>query len=398
MPRFSPHSGEGAVSTGLMVVVEEAKSVDDARTIVELLEANQIVALVNLEVEGILFPWKEPPKKGAARVLVPSSMLPAAREVLRRAQSQPRSRSLPGVRSLRSLAEKSSPKPPPPPTDPMGAKMSAPLFGGDVVPRAPTRFWGEKQPDAIVPSTPEEETDEGPIDLELPEPRPLTGRILIAMTVIALGTGFQRLLETWRTPGDVLALFGAKWPITEDLYRIVTAGFLHSGPEHFFSNAMFGILLGVVLFGTHEVGATAFVWLFSSIIGLGTEASLSTSAAFVVGASAGNYGLVGLWANGQIDRARHSLLPRRQLLQTIGLVLLLVPGALTPITSTGARVAVIAHGFGFLAGFVLGFVFKRRLLPDGFASITRRSRVALLIAAGIMAVTAVRVAFLFYGM
>jgi membrane associated rhomboid family serine protease len=126
------------------------------------------------------------------------------------------------------------------------------------------------------------------------------------------------------------------------------------------------------------------VWLLSSVVGLATEASLATTAAMIVGASAGNYGLVGLWANGQLDRARHSLLPRRAVFQTIGLLLLLVPGALTPMTSTGTRVAVIAHAAGFGAGFLLGFLFKRRLLPEKFESIARRSRLALIIAASVM--------------
>jgi membrane associated rhomboid family serine protease len=360
-----------------MVVVQEAKSVAEARTVVELLEANQIVALVNLEVEGILFPWKEPPKKGAARVLVPSSMLPQAREVLRRAQ--PRGRSFPGVRSLRALAEKTSAKAPLPPKDlEESLKLSAtPLFGGDVVPRAPPRFWGEKQPQTILPPDLERDDEEqGPLDLELPEPKSLTGRIFIAMIAIALGTAFQRVLEHMLGPNEVLARFAAKSPVTEEVWRLVTGGFLHTSPEHFFSNAVFAILLGVVLFGTHEVGATSLVWLVSSMLGLGMESSLSSSALLVAGASAGNYGLVGLWANGQVDRARHSLLPRRQLIQTVGLVLLLVPGALTPITATGTRVAVVAHAIGFLVGFLLGFIFKRRLLPEGFARITKLSRLA----------------------
>ena len=56
-----------------------------------------------------------------------------------------------------------------------------------------------------------------------------------------------------------------------------------------------------------------------------------------------------------------SLLPRRERLRTLGVLLLLIPGALTPVSSTGSNVAVLAHVIGFVAGFLMGSVFHRRL-------------------------------------
>ena len=99
--------------------------------------------------------------------------------------------------------------------------------------------------------------------------------------------------------------------------------------------------------------------------------------ATVIGASAGNYGLVGLWACGQLQRARAAALPTRERLRTLGVLLLLLPGAFTPFSSTGSRIAVFAHALGFVGGFVLGPVFLRRLHDqDGARTdrLVRRSR------------------------
>src|SRR5262245_10149800 len=142
MSGFSPHQGEGAVSTGLMVPVHESKNVSEARTVVELLERHHIPALVNLEVEGILFPWKDPPKNGAAKVLVPSAMLPSAREVLKRGA---KSQASFGMRAGASDAL----------AIPRGASFEARLDRPQP-PQAPSLLEDE-----------DEET--GPIDLVLPE-------------------------------------------------------------------------------------------------------------------------------------------------------------------------------------------------------------------------------------
>ena len=136
------------------------------------------------------------------------------------------------------------------------------------------------------------------------------------------------------------------------------------------------------------VGATAFVWLLSSMLGLATEAGLTPELVLIAGASAGNYGLLGLWSNGQFDRARRSLLPRREKIRTLGILLILMPGALTPISSTGTKVAVLAHLGGYLGGFLLGFLFKRRLISAELPEIERRSKwahvaTATIVAAGI---------------
>lgn len=364
MPGFSPHSGEGAVSTGPMVVVHDARSIGEARAVVELLEAHAIPALVNLEVEGIVFPWAEPTKNGNARVLVPSKMLSNARDVLKRAS--PSSNAPPRMA---------------PPIIARAVPRDAPTAPGPGMARELPRMFDNLRRDE--PAIDEDEQDTGPIDIELPEPSPLAPRILVAMLAIAFGIGLQRLLEMKLGSAGVLEHFAARSGVLSEAWRLVTAGFLHVSPEHFVSNAIFAVLIGVVLFGTHHYGATMLVWLVSSMIGLLAESSLSGATVLIAGASAGNYGLVGLWAKGQLDRSRVSLLTRREQIRTIGILLLLLPGALTPVTSTGSRVAVFAHAVGFLAGAALGFIFERRLAPERAPIVRRRSRFALGLAVAI---------------
>jgi hypothetical protein len=47
---------------------------------------------------------------------------------------------------------------------------------------------------------------------------------------------------------------------------------------------------------------------------------------------------------------------------------------LTPISSTGTKIAVLAHLGGYLGGFLLGYMFKRRLISAELAEIARRSK------------------------
>src|SRR5687768_12578398 len=334
-----------------MIPVHDASSEGDARAVVSLLEAHQIPALLDLDVEGAVLPWRKRADHRVIEVLIPSSMVGKATEVLHRHDyptigDQGRARFR--IRFASSLAPPAAAKP---------APQKAP-------------------PEVEIAQDDEEET--GPIELPLPNaPVPLNTRLLGALGSIAVGAALQRIMESVLSPPQVVARFAARAPIDQEPWRLITAGFLHGSLSHFLSNGAFALLIGVVLFGTHLVGATALVWVLSSIVGLSFEAMLSP-AALIVGASAGNYGLVGLWTSGQLQRARVSLLPRRERIRTIGLLLLLIPGALTPFSSTGTKIAVIAHVGGYVTGFLLGFVFERRMMPSRFRRIEERSRFALI--------------------
>ncbi|MEQ8278879.1 MAG: rhomboid family intramembrane serine protease [Deltaproteobacteria bacterium] len=364
---MSYSDGENAISHGPMVPVAGAPDLAAARAVVELLDEHGILAIHDRDVVGAYIPRVD---NNTINILVPLSMLASARRVLASKQSSASSTPAPRfVVSMTSTApERVS-------ADSSGQRTRArdPLG----VPRPPRLEEYRRYED-------EDEDDEtAPIDVILPEPTPLNLRLSVAIGSIALGTAAQRLLETfWRE--DVRAALSAQWSrLAVEPWRLVTAGFIHGGPSHFISNALFGVLIGVVLFGTHRIGATAFVWLVSSMVGMSAEALLSPEAA-IVGASAGNYGLVGLWAHGQLQRSRVSALPRRERIRTVGVLLLLVPGALTPFSSTGSKIAIMAHAAGFVAGFALGYPFLRRLLPSEFERIDQRSRWA-----GVLAIVVV---------
>lgn len=361
--------GEGAVSTGPMVPIHDARSEADARAVVRLLEAHEIPAMLDRELAGMVTPFSGGKRPGASRVFVPLAMARTARSLLSRHETQgltdpgraARGRSnwpvgrggSPLVLPAPSVEQVEVPPPLPPPVIPVIGPFSEEPFA------APEE---------------EEDDDEEPFGIQLPEASPVQGRLSVALAALAFGIGGQRILEAFFGDGGrVRALFGAHAPVLEQPWRLATASFLHGGFGHLASNAAFGLMIGVVLFGTHLVGATALTWVISSMVGIAAEATF-TPGALVIGASAGNYGLVGLWAHGQLQRSRVSLFPRREQVKTVGLLLLLVPGALTPFSSTGTRIAVLAHAVGFVVGFLCGYAFERRLLPGGFPEIERRSR------------------------
>ncbi len=237
----------------------------------------------------------------------------------------------------------------------------------------------------------EADDDDSPIDVPLPESGPLVPRLVVALAAIGFGIAVQRALEGALGPAGAAGAMAARGLALDELWRLVTAGFFHFSLAHLASNLAFGLMFGVVLFGTHGVGAAMAAWLVASVVGIGTEAAAS-SGVLVAGASAGNYGLAGLWAKGQLDRGRRAFLPRVDRLKALGIVLVLAPGALTPVTQSGARVAVLAHAMGFLAGAMMGIVFERRVVPRELAALDRRARwgqwlsliaVALAFAAGL---------------
>lgn len=348
----------GAFSTGPMVPVLASNDEGRSRAILELLEGHGIPAVLDVDVDGFVG-LHEPVPDGWNQVLVPFSMRADALEVLHQEDLEaPRRRSTsPAFEIPRPTGR--SPRQPNPLTE-------TPRRVDPLPPTAPG--YGPLDPG-------EDEREE----LRLPDPSPVQGRIQMALAAIAFGGFAQRGLEQFFGADVVRRALGAH-DLLDGLHRAITAAFLHGGPSHFLSNAAFGLVFGVVLFGTHRAGATALVWLVASVVGFSAELGLSSEALVVIGASAGNYGLVGLWTRGQLERAQLALLPRREALKTLGILLLLLPGAITPFSSTGTRIAVLAHVGGFVAGYFCGFVFHRRLLPSGFENIDERSRWAGVVA------------------
>jgi hypothetical protein len=72
-------------------------------------------------------------------------------------------------------------------------------------------------------------------------------------------------------------------------------------------------------------------------------------------------------------------------MRTLGVLVLLIPGAFTPFTSDGRPVAVAAHALGFCGGALAGWVFPRRLAPEATEATDRRSDAAGWMALGLAA-------------
>lgn len=362
------------MTTGPLVPVVASNDAERSRVVLTILEAHGIPAIIDSDLEGGVPGFHEKLPDGWSQVLVPSTMRGMALEVLRKEDP-----GAPGMASAIAMAmdaldEDDEDDEPGLIALQRGVGAGSPGSHEDTL-----RF----EPDAF-----DDETEER-TELELPDPGPVGPRIALSLSAIALGGALQNLLSVLWGPREVVRRLAMRAPIFDEVHRWVTAGFLHSSPRHFISNAAFGLLFGTVIFGTHGVGAAVLTWVMASAAGMVAEVGLSADPLYVLGASAGNYGLVGLWASGQLQRARASLLPRRERLKTFGILLLLVPGALTPISSSGTRIAVIAHAFGFLVGYLAGFGFERRLHPEAFVRIHTRSQVA-----GVLAVSLVATAWL----
>jgi membrane associated rhomboid family serine protease len=133
-------------------------------------------------------------------------------------------------------------------------------------------------------------------------------------------------------------------------YRAITALFLHADAGHLLGN-----LAGILIFGAPFIhlagfGTGPFMLLLTGTLGNLMTAGLSRTAHLSIGASTSVMGAAGLLAAFQMTRKPKSL--------SLDTVIPLIAGAtLVGLLSQGERTDVSAHVFGFLNGFLLGFVF-----------------------------------------
>lgn len=138
-----------------------------------------------------------------------------------------------------------------------------------------------------------------------------------------------------------------------DLWRLVTAIFLHGGADHYASNALGLFILGMVC--EHAFGRSQFLVLFVAAGLAGSLLSTLISAGPSVGASGAIFGLQGA-AIVLFRQHRERLLVRDR---RIGFVLLvwaaysILTGVVSPIVDNGAHIG----------GFVGGALVARRLHP-----------------------------------
>ena len=363
--------GEGAISRGPMVPVFEARDVDRAARAVAVLDRAGVPALMADGSMGLML-GRVP--DGSSVIVVPLGLRPQARAALEQAGllAADRVNVLPPATSTSSGAG-------------TGFEIGSSVPSLDVRPTA-------RPPFSVPPTAEPIDEDEGPLEAPPFESTSAQTRFTIALAACSVGAllqvyflsegGFE-LVRRW------LAL---SWDGTQFFGNVITAGLVHGSTLHFLGNLGFGLILGSVLIGTHGLGATAAVWLSASVLGITAEAYLSPRAV-VLGASAGIYGLVGLWLRGELQRAGKAVLPRRSRIRALGVILLLAPGALTPITSSGSRVAVLAHLVGFLVGVFAGGFFTRWLGEEDRNRGARRGQLSLIFST-IVTVAGIAAAFL----
>ena len=352
--------GEGAISRGPMVPVFRSA---DPEQVARALASFDEAGIPSIGVDRSMGLLVGPVPPGVTVVVVPLGLVPEARNRLE--QIGLLASQLPAAPSSYARSERNP------------VALGSGGFTPTVQPTSPVRL-----PDASEPRGFDDE-DDGPLELPPFETTSGQSRLTGALAACSLGALVQATLIATGRADDVRQKLALWFDGSSFHGNAVTAGLMHGSSVHFLSNLGFGLIFGYVLLGTHGLGATAAVWLTASILGTSVEALLSPGAA-VLGASAGIYGLIGLWLRGELQRARRAVLPRRATIRALGIIILLAPGALTPITSSGSRVAVLAHLVGFAVGLLAGSFFPRWLDAEGRDRGMRRGRWAFLLSAMVM--------------
>ncbi|MCG6894361.1 MAG: rhomboid family intramembrane serine protease [Desulfobacteraceae bacterium] len=141
-----------------------------------------------------------------------------------------------------------------------------------------------------------------------------------------------------------------------EVQRALTALLLHADELHLAGN-----LMGIAVFGTavSSIFGAGLGWLMILISGIAgnlANAWFFQSGHTSIGASTAVFGAVGILAAWQFARKKQSNMQRRRawLPLAAGLALLALLGS-------GAHTDIMAHGFGFAAGLVLGYAGARGL-------------------------------------
>jgi rhomboid protease GluP len=181
---------------------------------------------------------------------------------------------------------------------------------------------------------------------------PVTAALVAVLTAIFAGELTFDALESREAIVAAGAL--AREEVAEGQYwRLVTAVFLHGGPDHLVSNAIALVIVGMVC--EHAFGRAQYFLLFLASGVAGSLASLAFSAGPSVGASGAIFGLQGA-AIVLFGQHQDRLLIRDR---RIGFVLLvwaayaILSGLRSPLVDNGAHVG----------GAIAGAVIARRLHP-----------------------------------
>jgi rhomboid protease GluP len=174
--------------------------------------------------------------------------------------------------------------------------------------------------------------------------------VIVALNVLMFIEGFFF--------GDDLTAFGAliasRVINNQEFYRIVTAMFLHAGPQHIMSNMLMLVVVGCIIENYMGHALYAIMYMSCGIIGNVSSIAYETLKGLAwisVGASGAIMGVVGymvIWfaVNRQMFKKNKSLLIR-----LICLAIFLIEACFF---QTGAN--TVAHLGGLLTGMVFGLV------------------------------------------
>jgi rhomboid protease GluP len=185
---------------------------------------------------------------------------------------------------------------------------------------------------------------------------PVTLVLIFACLVVF---GFELATEALTKPGRLLEMGALSAPDVAqgEIWRMLSATFLHASPDHIIGNMMILFVLGLAC--EHAFGHSQFVFLYVAAALGGSCASLF-GGKLSVGASGAIFGLSGALL-GLFQRHRHQLhLRDHRIGFVIGVwaVYSIALGFLNP------QVDNLAHVGGFGTGYILGLLIPPALLHD----------------------------------
>jgi membrane associated rhomboid family serine protease len=144
-----------------------------------------------------------------------------------------------------------------------------------------------------------------------------------------------------------------------ELWRLLSSLFLHADPQHALWNGLSMLVFAVPLIERAGWVRTVAVYLAGGLLGGVAALATSEPGTVTIGSSGAVAGLFGYWVVSTIRRARRAPLPRRGVLRSVGIGLLVLPSLLTPTTVGGGKISVAAHLGGLAAGLLCGAAMQR---------------------------------------
>ena len=187
--------------------------------------------------------------------------------------------------------------------------------------------------------------------------------LIVNILIFILSTTF---FQVWYSMG---AMYTAGVVMDGELYRIVTAMFLHADISHLFNNMIMLGLVGAIIENYIGHGLFVFLYMLSGIFGnlLSMSYEIKHDLSWLsVGASGAIMGLVGFLMVWIVINRRELVKDKSMLFRLLFLLIFVIDACFF---QSGAN--TIAHLGGFLTGFVIGILniilFKNRKNMEGIA-------------------------------